>query len=97
MTDPLLDAHEVADWLGVPVSWVRESTRSGAMPCVQLGRYRRYDRARASVVGELQAAWAPDRVAGNVTCNRSLQVPEKWRTEGQQVRPETSWAQFSPS
>ena len=45
MTDPLLDAHEVADWLGVPVSWVRESTRSGAMPCVQLGRYRRYDRA----------------------------------------------------
>ena len=23
MTDPFLDAHEVADWLGVPVSWVR--------------------------------------------------------------------------
>jgi excisionase family DNA binding protein len=40
----LLDAHEVAAWLCVPVSWVRESTRSGAMPCVELGRYRRYDR-----------------------------------------------------
>ena len=45
MTDRLLDAREVAEWLGVPVSWVRESTRSGAMPTVELGRYRRYDRA----------------------------------------------------
>ena len=45
MTDRLFDAAEVAEWLGVPVSWVRESTRSGAMPCVQLGRYRRYQRA----------------------------------------------------
>lgn len=44
MTDRLLDAREVADWLGVPVSWVRESTRSGVMPCVELGRYRRYRR-----------------------------------------------------
>ena len=32
MSERLLDAHEVADWLGVPVSWVRESTRSGALP-----------------------------------------------------------------
>jgi excisionase family DNA binding protein len=43
MTDRLLDAAEVAVLLHVPVSWVRESTRSGAMPCVELGRYRRYD------------------------------------------------------
>ena len=41
----LLDAQEVADRLHLPVSWVRESTRSGAMPCVELGRYRRYDLA----------------------------------------------------
>ena len=45
MTDRLLDAREVAEWLGVPVSWVRESTRSGAMPCVRLGRYVRFERA----------------------------------------------------
>ena len=45
MSERLLDAREVAEWLGVPVSWVRESTRSGAMPCVELGRYRRYERA----------------------------------------------------
>ena len=43
MSDRLLDAAEVAERLNVPVSWVRESTRSGAMPCVELGRYRRYD------------------------------------------------------
>jgi excisionase family DNA binding protein len=44
VTDRLLDAAEVAALLNVPVSWVRESTRSGAMPVVELGRYRRYDR-----------------------------------------------------
>jgi excisionase family DNA binding protein len=43
MSDRLLDAAEVSERLNVPVSWVRESTRSGAMPCVELGRYRRYD------------------------------------------------------
>jgi Helix-turn-helix domain len=31
--------------LSVPVSWVREHTRSGAIPCVPLGRYRRYREA----------------------------------------------------
>ena len=52
MTDRLLDANEVAERLHVPVSWVRESTRSGAMPCVELGRYggmsgRRWRRGQA--------------------------------------------------
>ena len=37
-----MTAAEVATLLAVPVSWVRESTRSGAIPCVELGRYRRY-------------------------------------------------------
>jgi len=42
VSDRLLDAKEVAEWLNAPVSWVRESTRAGAMPSVELGRYRRY-------------------------------------------------------
>lgn len=42
VNDRLLTASEVAEMLAVPVSWVRESTRSGAMPVVELGRYRRY-------------------------------------------------------
>ena len=44
VTDRLLTAAEVAELLAVPMSWVRESTRSGTMPHVELGRYRRYRR-----------------------------------------------------
>jgi excisionase family DNA binding protein len=44
VSDRLLTAEEIADLLNVPVTWVRESTRSGAMPHVKLGRYRRYRR-----------------------------------------------------
>ena len=43
MTDRLLDAAQVAERLNVPVSWVREQTRSGSLPHLQLGRYRRYE------------------------------------------------------
>ena len=42
--DRLLDAGEVAELLNVPERWVREATRGGKLPCVRLGRYRRYDR-----------------------------------------------------
>jgi excisionase family DNA binding protein len=41
VNDRLLTADEVAELLSVPVSWVRESTRSGAIPVVELGRDRR--------------------------------------------------------
>ncbi len=44
MTERLLTAAEVAELLTVPVGWVREHTRSGAIPHVPLGRYVRYDR-----------------------------------------------------
>ena len=40
--DPLLTASDVAELLSVPESWVREHTRSGRIPHVQLGRYVRY-------------------------------------------------------
>jgi excisionase family DNA binding protein len=55
----LLTADEVAELLSVPVSWVRESTRSGAMPCVELGRYRRY--VRADVEAWLEGCKQPGR------------------------------------
>jgi excisionase family DNA binding protein len=42
MTEKLLDANEVAELLSVPVGWVREHTRTGAIPHVALGRYVRY-------------------------------------------------------
>jgi excisionase family DNA binding protein len=40
--DRLRTADEIADVLAVPLSWVREHTRSGAIPHVRLGRYVRY-------------------------------------------------------
>jgi excisionase family DNA binding protein len=43
--DALLDAGAVAELLGVPERWVRDHTRSGEIPHVELGRYRRYVRA----------------------------------------------------
>jgi len=39
----LLTAAELAERLGVPKTWILESARSGAMPCVRLGRYVRFD------------------------------------------------------
>jgi excisionase family DNA binding protein len=40
--DRLLTAHDVAELLSVPVSWVREYTRRGLIPHITLGHYRRY-------------------------------------------------------
>jgi excisionase family DNA binding protein len=44
MSDRLLNGAEVAELLAVPESWVREHTRNGSMPHIQLGRYIRYRR-----------------------------------------------------
>lgn len=43
--DALLTAGQVADLLGVPVSWVYQQSRLGRIPTVTLGRYRRYRRS----------------------------------------------------
>jgi excisionase family DNA binding protein len=56
----LLDAKVIAERLGVPETWVRESARSGAMPCVRLGRYVRFD--RADVEAWLEDCKRPGRV-----------------------------------
>jgi excisionase family DNA binding protein len=45
MGGQLVDAAAVAERLGVPVTWVRESARSGALPHVKLGRWVRFDMA----------------------------------------------------
>jgi excisionase family DNA binding protein len=44
VSERLLTAAEVAELLAVPESWVREHTRDGSLPRVQLGRYVRYHR-----------------------------------------------------
>ncbi len=59
MSDRLLTAADVAELLNVPESWVRETTRSGAMPSVELGRYRRY--VLADVLAWLEECKRPGR------------------------------------
>jgi excisionase family DNA binding protein len=54
----LLTAAEVADRLSVPTSWVYSASRSGDIPCVELGRYRRFRE-------EAIDAWVRDREKAN--------------------------------
>ena len=60
MSERLLDAKAVAERLGVPESWVRESARSGAIPHVRLGRYVRFD--LADVEAWIESCKQPGRV-----------------------------------
>ncbi len=61
----LLTAGEVADVLGVPVSWVYEQSRRGRIPTVTLGRYRRYRwEAIEAWVAELEASASSPRGVG---------------------------------
>jgi len=57
VSDRLLTAVDVAELLSVPVSWVREHTRSGRIPHVQLGRYVRYRQ-------ETVVSWVAQQEAG---------------------------------
>jgi excisionase family DNA binding protein len=66
----LLDAAEVAELLNVPVSWVRQETRAGRMPCLELGRYRRYD-------WDAVAEWLAEQRAGQWRRHRPVLVSER--------------------
>jgi excisionase family DNA binding protein len=59
--EQLLTAEQVAERLAVPVSWVRSSTRTGAIPHLTLGRYRRYH--WPDVEAWLEACANPGRTA----------------------------------
>jgi excisionase family DNA binding protein len=52
--DRLETAEEIAKWLNVPVSWVREQARRDALPVVRLGRYVRFERAAVAAKLGLQ-------------------------------------------
>jgi excisionase family DNA binding protein len=59
MAGSLMTAAEVAELLGVPVSWVYEQSRRGRIP---LGRYRRY--RRGAIEDWIAAMEARRRSAG---------------------------------
>lgn len=39
----LIDVRELAQILNVPVSWLYERTRKGAIPSIRIGKYVRFD------------------------------------------------------
>ena len=45
MSERLINAAEIAERLGVPKTWVLGVRSLGAMPCVRLGPYVRFDLA----------------------------------------------------
>ena len=66
--DRLLTADEVAEMLSVPVRWVREHSRSGLIPHVQLGRYVRYR-------GDAVVAWIVEQEQGGAAWRTHRPVP----------------------
>lgn len=44
MTEPLLDAEQVAELIGMRVDYVYELSRRGRIPTITFGRTRRYRR-----------------------------------------------------
>jgi excisionase family DNA binding protein len=73
MSGSLMTAAEVAELLGVPVSWVYEQSRQGHIPTVTLGRYRRYRReAIEAWLEELEGSAANERIAKGPNGSRRL-------------------------
>jgi excisionase family DNA binding protein len=64
LSERLLNAAEVAELLALPESWVREHTRNGSMPRIQLGRYIRY--RREAVLGWIDSLESNRGRASNV-------------------------------
>lgn len=44
LNEPLLNADDAAELLNVKVSWIREATRTGLLPCIKVGRQVRWTR-----------------------------------------------------
>ena len=71
MSDRLLTAAEVADYLAVKESWVREATRDGRLPHLRLGRYRRYRRS------DIESWLAEQQTGGRLAFVRRKSVDEQ--------------------
>jgi excisionase family DNA binding protein len=61
LDEPLLDCAGAAELLSVRVSWVRDATRRGHLPCLRIGRHLRFTRP---MLEEWLAAQAAGRRVG---------------------------------
>lgn len=49
MTEPLLNADQAGELLGVPSSWMLQEARADRVPYVKLGRYTRFSATELEV------------------------------------------------
>ncbi len=61
LAEPLLDCAAAAALLNVRVSWVRDATRLGQLPCLRVGRHLRFTRAMLEEWLDEQFAAGPAR------------------------------------
>ena len=64
LDEPLLDVERAAELLNVRVSWIREATRTGYLPCLKVGKHVRYTRSM------LEAWLAEQRAGGSAPAQR---------------------------
>lgn len=64
LEEPLLDVERAAELLNVRVSWIREATRTGYLPCLKVGKHVRYTRSM------LEAWLVEQRAGGSRTAER---------------------------
>ncbi len=64
LSEPLLDCVAAAELLNVRVSWVRDATRLGQLPCLRVGRHLRFTRAMLEEWLAVQVSATPGRGIG---------------------------------
>jgi excisionase family DNA binding protein len=57
LEEPLIDVKRAAELLNVRVSWIREATRTGYLPCLKIGKHVRYTRS-------MLESWLAEQRAG---------------------------------
>lgn len=76
--DRLMDKVELAAWLGVPVTWVRDAITRRAIPITWIGRHARFSAAdRAAIVAagrEAPSTAARQRQRAGDSANRHLRL-----------------------
>jgi excisionase family DNA binding protein len=76
LSEPLLDCAAAAKLLNVRVSWVRDATRSGQLPCLRVGRHVRFTR------GMLEDWLAQVLERGSVDALQPIEGPARRRSGG---------------
>jgi len=88
LDEPLLDCQAAAELLNVRVSWVRDATRLGQLPCLRVGRHLRFTRP-------MLQEWLAEQIAGHPVAGRAYPKPiasQRGRPGRRALRPRTQSA-----